>query len=313
VVLYPQRNGSPGNAARKLREFQYEYTADLFNSVDMTIFAEHITGDGVTRIAYAMQPEAMIWGVRTDGQLPVCAYERLQEVVGWFRVKLGGTNAQATCISVCPGASGDDVWILATRTVGGRSAKFLEVFHPPFEPTRDAKEDAKFLDAMLTYSGSSTSTITGLWHLRGSEVTILNNGNVETGTVAEDGTLTLARATTKAHIGLPYTAILETQELEAGAQAGTAQGTMKRISQVRTRLLGSLGGSIGPPEKAGDLDPFVYRTEYDVMGSSPPLFSGLIETDFKGRHDREARIRIEHSEPLPMFVTALIAEQSAVG
>jgi hypothetical protein len=57
----------------------------------------------------------------------------------------------------------------------------------------------------------------------------------------------------------------------------------------------------------------LYRTENDVMGSSPPLYSGLIEVDFLGKHDREARIRVEHSEPLPFFVTALIAEQSVTG
>ncbi len=49
AVLYPQRNGNPSNASRKLREFTYDFGADQFNSVDITIFAEHITGNGITR------------------------------------------------------------------------------------------------------------------------------------------------------------------------------------------------------------------------------------------------------------------------
>lgn len=313
AVLYPQRNGNPDNPSRKLREFTYDFTADRFDSVDVTVFAEHITGDGLERIAYQMQPDPMIWGVRADGQMPVCTYERLQEVIAWQRHRLGGTDAAARAVAVCPGPSGDDVWALVTRSVNGQTVKYLEVFGPPFEPAIHTKADAKMLDAHLTYEGSSTSTITGLWHLRGEPVKVLNNGNVETGTVSAAGSLALSTATTKAHIGFGYTGVIETQDIEAGAQAGSAQSRIKRISDVYTRVLTSLGGSCGPPEKAGSLDTLLYRTPSDVFGSTPPLYSGLVRTEFKGAYDVEARIRIEHDEPLPFFVTAIVAEMSTNG
>jgi hypothetical protein len=313
AVLYPQRNGSPANASRKLREFSYDFTADVFNSVDLTVFAEHVTGSGINRMGYTMQPDPMIWATRVDGQMAVCTYERLQEVIAWQRHRLGGTDAVAKVVAVCPGASGDDVWIEAERTVNGGTVRTLEVFRPPYESVLHDKEDAVLLDSSLTYEGASTSTITGLWHLRGEDVKILNNGNVEEGTVSATGSLTLARATTKAHIGYGYTGILETEDLEAGAQAGTAQSRNKRISQVYVRVLDSLGGTIGQPGDSGDLEPIKYRTPADPMGSTPPLYSGLIECDFKGDHDREAQIRIEHDDPLPLFITAIIAEISTVG
>lgn len=310
AVLYPQRDGEPSNAARKLREFTYDFASDKFNAVDLTIFSEHITGGGITRMAYQVQPDAMIWTVREDGQLPVCTYERLQEVVAWQRHVLGG-DGEAKAIGVCAGASGDDVYVVVEREIDSTAVRYVEVFLPPFEPEIDAKEDAVIVDSSLTYSGSSTSTITGLWHLRGEDVKVLNNGSVEEKTVSSTGTLTLDVATTKAHIGYGYTATLRTQDLDAGAQAGAAQSREKRVSQVWVRLYGSLGGTVG--RQNGTQDDILYRTVDDVMGSTPPLFSGLVSVDIDMGHDREAILEIQHSDPLPFFVTAVLAELSTNG
>lgn len=310
AVLYPQRSGEPSNPALKLREFTYDFTADRFNSVDVSIFAEHITGTGLTRIAYQMQPDAMIWGVRVDGQLPVCTYERAQEVVAWQRHVLGG-NGIATAIGVCAGSDGDDVWVVVERTIASTTVRYVEVFLPPFEPAVNVKADAVLVDASLTYSGASASTLTGLWHLRGEAVSILNNGSIETATVSNTGTVTLATATTKAHIGYAYSAIAETEDIDAGAQAGASQSRMKRISQVYMRVYGSLGGTVG--SSSSRQDDLLYRDTATVLDSSPPLFSGLIEVDFRGEYGREATVRIEHDDPVPFFVTAIVSELSTQG
>lgn len=310
AVLYPQRFGLPTNAARKLREFTYDFTADTFNSVDTTVFAEHVTGEGFSRMAFQMQPEPLIVTVRTDGQMPLATYDRLQDVIAWQRYTLGG-NGLAKSVGVSSGLAGDDVWIVVEREIDGGTERYLEVLDTPFEQHIHDKEDAMLLDAALTYSGSSASTITGLWHLRGEEVSILNNGSVETGTVSATGSLTLAKATTKAHIGYPYTAVLETEDLEGGTQAGVAQSRMKRISNVWVRLLGSLGGTAGPD--AAKQSAIVYRDPDTLLGASPPLYSGLKRIEHLGGYDREASIRIEHSDPLPFHVTAIIAELNAQG
>lgn len=310
VVLYPQRNGEPANAARKVREFAYEFTSDKFSSVDLTIFAEHITGEGVTRMDYAMSPDPMIWTARSDGEVPVCTYERLQEVVAWQRHVLGGSGLVKT-IGVCAGASGDDVYAVVERTIDGGTVRYIEVFAQPFEPSIDTKEDAYFVDCGLTYSGSSASTITGLWHLRGETVKVLNNGNVESQAVSSTGTVTLDVATTKAHIGYGYTAKIVTQDLDGGAQAGASQSRMKRVSQVYARVYSSLGGTVG--KNNGTLDDLLYRTVDDVMGSTPDLYSGLIEIDVEVGWDREAILEFQHDDPLPFFLTAIVAEQQTVG
>jgi len=335
AVLYPQRSGSTQNAARKIREFAYSFQSDSFDSVDLTVFAEHITGDGIDRMAFQTEPDSMIYARRLDGQLIGCTYERAQEVVAWHRHVLGGTGSEFKTLAAIPGETGDELWVSAKVILGDEvdyttedgdsfvdetgelyltedteTVRYVLVSNPPFRDDGD-KEDAKILDCMLSYVGDSTTVLSGLYHLRNLDVKVLNEGAVESHTVDADGRITLDTATTKAHVGLPYTAIIETEDFEAGAQGGTAQSRAKRISQIYLRVLNSLGGTYGPD--ASNQQTIYYRTGADVHGSSPPLRSGLMELDFKGGWERYARVRLEHADPLPWHITGVVAELSVSG
>lgn len=309
AVLYAQRRGNPDNAAKKIREFQYRYDQDAFGSTDMTVFSEHVLGAGGDRMAYQTEPDSLIWVRRTDGALAACTYERLQEVVAWHRHALGGAGAVKT-LAVSPGADGDEVWLSVEREIASETVRYIEVFAPGFE-RGTAKADAKIVDSHLTYSGSSTSTITGLWHLRGEAVKINNNGSVETGTVSSTGTLTLSKATTTAHIGYGYTAVVETEDFEAGAQAGTAQTRHKKIDQLWINVLDSQGGTVGPD--ADTQKALLYRYPGHPMGTSPPLKDGFVDIDYAGNWERDAVIRLEHDLPLPMHITSMVLELSVIG
>ena len=315
AVLYPQRSGDVTNAARKLREFAYSFQADAYTSQDLTIFSEHITGSGYDQICYVTDPDSTIYLRRIDGKLCACTYEREQEVIAWHRHVLGGTNAVCESIVSIPGSDGDEIYLSVARTIGGTTVKSLEVFAPDFR-SDTAKQDGIFLDSAAVYSGSSTTTISGLNHLEGQTVDVLNNGNVERGKTVTGGRITLDIATTKAVIGLRYSTVIETTDIEAGARAGTGQSRPKKISQVWIRLLNSLGGVVrtGGAE-ARDLDQrdILYRRTADVMDSSPPLFTGLVPITLNGGWQRDAVVRLEHDDPLPFFVLGIVAELDTNG
>lgn len=346
AVLYPQRQGDPDNPSLKLREFAYAYESDSFNSTDLTVFSEHIFGDGLVRIGYQTEPDSIVWVARTDGQLAACTYERTQEVIAWHRHILGGESARVNTLGVIPGQGGDEVWLSVTRFLGDPddvgvfvaedesfdfvtedgdrfitedtdTVRYVEVMQAPFRDTAE-KDDAFFVDSGLSYAGDPTTTISGLWHLREQNVSILNNGSVETATVSATGRLTLTNETTKCHIGLPYTAILETEDIEAGAQMGTAQSRAKRINELYIRVLNSLGAArvVASPDDPNDeavSETLYFRTGSMPHGSSPDLFSGLKASDTKGGWARSARIRIEHDDPLPFHITGLVAELNVSG
>ena len=309
-VFYPQRAGVATAAARKLRKFGYSLASDAYESIDLTVFAEHIMGTGFDRVSYQVEPESLVWTRRTDGMMAACTLEEAQEVIAWHRHILGG-NGLVKTISVIPGEQGDDLWLSVERVINGQTRRFIEVLNPPFRPGVDAKEDAKILDCMLTYSGASTTTVSGLNHLEGELVTVLNNGSVERDLLVTGGRITLARATTKAQIGYRIATVLETQDFEAGAQAGTAQSRHKRINKAFVRVLESLGGSVGP-DAANQAD-MQFRSAYMPTDVTPPLYSGLVEVDFPGNWERGAVIRIEHDDPLPLFVTGVTFELNTTG
>lgn len=321
AVLYCEREGEPDNASLRLREFAYSFSDDRFNSVDLTVFSEHILGEGAIKVAYQRTPERLIWVLRSDGELASMTYQREQEVVPWHRHALAGTGALIKEIEVTAGVDSDELWCQVNRTIDGGTVAYVEVLGKRFRENVDAKADAKLLDSHLTYSGSETSTITGLWHLRGEDVTMLINGAVETGTVSATGSLTLPVAGTTVTIGYPYTMVIEPTEIEAGAQAGTAQSRSKRVSQVYVRVIQSLGGKVrvrnaDEPNAANQLSAgksLVYRVEADPMDTSPPLKDGYIELDTDGGWGKEVAIRIEHDEPLPFYLSGIVVEQSVTG
>lgn len=320
VVMFAQRSGDPDNDARKLREHAYQYESDAFQSSDLTVFSEHITGQGFTDLAYQVDPDSVVWLRRADGVLVGMTYERAQEVIAWHKHTLGGTSPNVNRIASVPGTSGDDLYLLVARTINGGTKRYVEVLSTGLRP-EDDKEDGIYIDSAATYSGVATSTITGLWHLEGETVDVLNYGSVERDKVVTNGAITLTNSATlnqPVHVGLRYTSTLETLELEAGAQAGTAQSRVGRISEVFMRLYRSLGGTVG--QDSTHQDDIIYRTPADVMGSSPPLFSGLKKIDFYGgfsdgtEGETSGRVvRTVHSDPLPYFVSGMVAEISTAG
>lgn len=309
-VFYPQRSGISTSPARKLRKFGYALASDAYESTDLTVFAEHITGAGFDRVAYQVEPESIVWTRRTDGHLAACTLEESQEVVAWHRHILGGGGLVKTFV-VIPGEQGDDLWLSVERVIDGQTRRYIEVLNPPFRPGIDAKEDARILDCALMYVGPSTVTISGLNHIEGERVTVLSNGSVERDLLVTGGKITLSRATTKAQIGYRIASVIETEDFESGAQAGTAQSRHKRINKAFVRVLESLGGSVGPD--ADNQNGMQFRSTYMPTDVTPPLFSGLVEVDFPGNWDRGAVIRIEHNDPLPLFVTGVTFELNTTG
>lgn len=320
VVCFAQRSGDPDNPARKIREFVYSYEVDSFQSVDLTVISEHITGSGVVELAFQMEPDQIVWAARSDGQLIGMTYEKDQQVVGWHRHPLGGTNAQVKRLCCIPGDNHDDLYMVVSRTIDGQTVRYIEILQYGLLDTQD-KEDGFFVDCGLTYDSTSTSTLSGLWHLNGESLDVLADGAVQSNVTVTNGRVTLTRAASTIHVGLPYTSKLLSLDLEGGAQGGASQTKARRISEVTMRLHKSLGGRVGINVADEDGNQFretrtqtiYYRTSADPMGSSPPLYTGDKAIDMPGGWEREARFYIEHDEPLPFHVLGLACEITVNG
>ena len=127
AVLFVQRGG------KKIREFLYSFEADAHKADDLTVFAEHITGDGIVDIAFQRTPDPRLWCVRSDGELAVLTYERDQNVFSWYRYV---TDGQFESVAVIYGGARleDEVWVTVKRIFAGvnsgSAVRYIERFKP---------------------------------------------------------------------------------------------------------------------------------------------------------------------------------------
>ncbi len=108
---------------------------------------------------------------------------------------------------------------------------------------------AFFVDSGLAYSGSSVSSLSGLYHLEGQSVSVLANGATHSAQTATSGGISLNFAITSAAVGLGYTSEMQTLRIEAGSADGTSQGKPKRIHDVTIRLHETVGAEVGTDRK----------------------------------------------------------------
>ncbi len=301
VTMFLQR------AKRKIRELTYSFDFDSYVAPDMTILAENVTQSGVTELSYQQEPDSILWGVRTDGKLIGLTYQRPEEVVGWHIHELGGSFGSDSfghveSIATIPGdADEDDLYIVVKRTINGSTRRYVEYLTD--YDFGSSISDAFFIDSGLLYSGGAVTTISGLDHLEGQSVAILADGATHPDKTVSGGSITLERSATKVQVGLPYTSLLQTMRVEAGAAEGVAQGQTKRIHEVTVRLLESVGVEIG--SKITNMERIPFRSSADDMDTALQPFTGDKQVEFRGDFETDGHIFVRQTQPLPLNIIGI--------
>jgi len=289
-------------AKRKLRELAYNFDVDGYIAPDLTILAEHISESGFKQLSYQQEPNQIIWCVRNDGQLVGLTYQREQQVVAWHRHIFGGS---AVCESVSTIPTDDSeyqTWVINKRTINGSTKRYIEYMHNyDFDETDDTSFN--FLDSQLSYDGSPATTISGLSHLEGEEVSILADGATHPNKTVSSGEITLDRSASKVKVGLPYTSLLQTMRIDAGSQNGTSQSKTKRIYEITIRLYESIGVEVGPD--LNNMERIPFRSSADEMDEGVNVFTGDKEVEFRGNYETDGFIVIRQTQPLPLTILSL--------
>ena len=304
TVIFTQRTG------KKVREMAYDITQEGFVAADVSQLASHITGDGIVDAAYQQQADSIYWAVTGQGNLIGMTYERDQAVIAWHRHTTAGSFEAVQTIY---GSGDDEVWFVVNRTINGATKRFIERLNPA---TPAQKADHFYVDAGLTYSGASTTTISGLDHLIGEEVMILADGYKVTGkTVSATGTVTLDSAVTKAQIGLSFTWDLRPMPLDVDAQAGNSQDVVKRIRELNVNMTDSLGLTwyVGDGLGGEITKEVAFRDLTDPMDDSPPLYTGTKRFAVEGDNDVESYFGLRDSGPFPMQINGIVAKYQVTG
>ena len=199
--------------------------------------------------------------------------------------------AQVKSVSSISKASENQTWVITRRRINGNIVQYIEYLDPTLN-----------MDSTLSaLVNDGTTVVTGLNHLEGESVQVLVGDAVFPNQTVTGGLITVtlpSKASFKSiEIGLGYASKIKTLRVEAGSQAGTAQGRKKRYNEVMVRLLKTVGIKIN-----GDQLPF--RTSSTPMGQNIAEFTGDKRVINLG-WDRDGQIEILQEQPLPMTVLGI--------
>ena len=304
TVVYLQKMG------RKLREFVYAWNSETWVSNDITALAEHTTRGGIVELAYQRVPDALLWMVRSDGQLIAMTYEREQQVVGFSRHTTNGTFESVACINGL--GSEDEVYVLVNRTIGGSTVRYIERFKTGMREALDTADTASwwYLDcAKRVVLESPSTTITGLSHLNGKTVSVWADQAVGSTIVTQptvvSGSITLQAPATNVLVGIPFTSTLVPEQLVRDMQDGTSAGRRMKINKMNVKVYQSLAGEYSTD--GVNWFPLVARHLTDDMDALPPVLMGYERVTVASNWKDGVDISLRQTLPMPLTIAAIVA------
>ena len=206
-------------------------------------------------------------------------------------------------------ADKDDAIVL----VDGTDLYRLTILSTSSQTVATAKID-KDLPVSLRNTGITTyevarNVISGISWLEGKTVNILADGAVHPQKTVSSGAVTLDRAASVVHVGLPYNSDLNTLPMALQVEA-VGQGRGKNLNHVWLRVLESSGIFAGP--SADQLVEAKQRTT-EPYGSPPNLKTQDIKIMLTPQWQDNGQLFVRQTDPLPLTVVALTLEVAMGG
>ncbi len=154
------------------------------------------------------------------------------------------------------------------------------------------------------------NTISGLSWLEGKTVSILADGAVQPRKVVTSGTITIDRASSIIHIGLPYESDLQSLPLAMGIDNGMGQGRYKNVNKAWLRVYQSSGIFIGPNPQ--NLVEAKQRTT-EPYGTPPELKTEEIQIMLTPSWLDSGQVFVRQSDPLPLSIVGMTLEVAIGG
>jgi len=303
TVMYTQATGS------KVNRFTFDFNQNTYLSTDLTLLSEHyFQGNKVAEMVYAPEPYSQVWARMDDGTLRSLTFVDSEDVGGWAKHNIAGTNAFVESLAVIPAsdASYSELWMIVRRVINGSTVRYIETLSKPFF-LGNKSTDATYVDCSLRYSGAPTTTLTGLSHLEGQTVSVMYDGANHPPVTVSGGSVTLVSTATNAVVGLPYNGDIVTLDFDAqNAFGGSSMGQIRKITEVALRLFetGDLYTARGDQADSA-LNLLEPRKFNDLMDTATDLITGLVEVSVESSWALSSTLHIQFRSPLPATVCTL--------
>jgi hypothetical protein len=151
----------------------------------------------------------------------------------------------------------------------------------------------------------TATQISGLSHLEGQVVDVLNNGASHPQQTVTGGSIALQVPGSVVQVGLPCPCRLWTVRLNAGAQDGTSQGKTARTNKLAVRFLDTIGAQYGPSPDDELID-MPFRDADTPMDQPPALFTGDKVVDFPDDYGFDPRVFLMNNQPFPTTIVGIM-------
>lgn len=286
-----------------------EDSFDSFTSKDLSLLSTGVTLSGIKEMAYTHDPIPVCWACLNNGKIIGITIDSQENVEGWHDHVISGPahtgedRAKVTSITSIQDTSGtdpvDQLWMIVDRRIDGVNVSHIE-YMEDYRETGDSLEDAVFMDSSIEYTGSSTTSMTGLDHLEGETVKVLADGLVQTDKTVSSGAITLDTAATKVQMGLAITSKMATLPIEYQNIRPEGVHKIKRAERMTLDVMDSQGLQYGMSET--DL----YTVPFD---DTTTLHTGIIDDMNLGAcYGRDQRIWVVNSSVFPTTIRSLSAD-----
>ena len=266
-------------AGKKIRSFRYNQDIEVSSSPDITLMSEHLTRPGIKTMAYAAEPESIVWIVLEDGSCVSATIEKDNDVIAFAPHDFGGDVLSACSV---PATDYDMVWMIVRRDGGTYIERMV---------------DGVYVDCGKQLTASpATDTWSGLSHLEGKEVSVVADGAYLGEYTVSGGSITISRTASSVTVGLGYTTTIETLMQDFSSGTGSIHGNSNRIGEVSIRYMDTVGCKIN-----GDYVAF-RRFDDALLDDAVDTFTGIHRMEILGWSRGDVNVTISQEDPLPFHI-----------
>jgi hypothetical protein len=297
---------------QRLYRFGYSNQTGDMGTIDLTRMHREIASTlGFVELAWQQEPEPRLWCVRGDGQVGALVFDVDEGVVAWCRMVVDGDIESVCCLPTDDAE--DEVYFVVKRVVGGVDVRHVEKLAPEAWTTI---QTAWRLHDALAYSGTATSTFTGLSHLEGrTDVYVWANGQEAGPLTVTGGSITLPFEVTYAIAGLKYSGRYKSGRLAWGSRMGASLVANKQLESLGLVIHRTAGGSLKWGTDFTDMERLDDRIDDGtlVFDAAVQTWSGDFQFNVHGWTERDTRLHIEMDTAGPATVLALVETMKVMG
>lgn len=193
----------------QIYSFTYSDEQKSYVEEDLSLYWQHLIDDKVKELKYVAYPTPIIWITLESGKLLSMVFDPSQKVVGMTSHEI--VDSQVLDVFSLPNLSSgfDELWLYTSRNSSNYILKMDREYRASYY-NETKPYNARYLDYFVTYSGASTTTISGLTHLANETVSFIAQGRLGVASVNGSGVATLPFAVTSATIGKSYRSSMKT-------------------------------------------------------------------------------------------------------